>query len=99
MSGLLKEWKAEAPLPPRFQEQVWRRIQHEEVNPVPAVSPWTFLRDWIADMLPRPALAAAYIAVLLAAGAGIGWTRAQHEASRVSSQLSQRRTPGNLERR
>lgn len=90
LSGLLKEWKVATPLPPRFQEQVWRRIEHREAQPAPIAAPWTRLRDWVANVVPRPALAVAYVAVLLAAGAGIGWTRAQHEALRVSNQLSQR---------
>lgn len=90
LSGFLKHWKVAAPLPPHFQEQVWRRIEHQEAQSPPVVTPWTLLRSWVANVLPRPALAVAYVAVLLAAGAGIGWTRAQHEALRVSSQLSQR---------
>lgn len=90
LSDLLKQWKLEARLPPGFQEQVWRRIEHKEAQLVPAISSWRVLADWIANALPRPALAAAYVAVLLAAGAGIGWTQARHESSLVSSRLSQR---------
>lgn len=90
LRSLLREWKVETPLPPRFQERVWRRIEREDTRPAATVSPWTLLQHWIANVLPRPALATAYVAVLLAAGAGVGWTQAQHESSRVSSKLSTR---------
>jgi hypothetical protein len=88
LSGLLSEWKVNTALPPRFQERVWRRIEREEAQPLSKASAWIALRHWIDDVLPRPALAVAYMAVLLAAGAGFGWTRARHETARVSNQLS-----------
>lgn len=90
LSRLLRQWKVDASLPPHFGQQVWRRIELVETRRATAHSPWAAVRDWIAAMLPRPALAVAYVAVLLAAGAGVGWTQAQHETSHVSSQLSAR---------
>lgn len=90
LRALLNEWKVETPLPTRFQEGVWRRIEQEDARTVGGASLWTTLQDWIANVLPRPALAVAYVAVLLAAGAGVGWTRAQHETSRISDELSMR---------
>ena len=87
--GLLKEWNVTASLPPRFQEAVWRRIESEETRPIRANSPWAVMRNWIANALPRPALAVAYVVVLLAAGAGMGWSHARHESARVRSQLSE----------
>lgn len=90
LRGLLREWKVKAPVPPRFQEGVWRRIEREEIGPADGRSPWSeAIRKWLADFLPRPALAVAYLIVLLAAGAGVGWTQAQHERARVNSQLSE----------
>lgn len=89
LHNLLKEWKVESSLPPRFQDRVWRRIETEEAQPVRAFAPWAAIRKWIVDYLPRPSLAVAYVAVLLAAGAGVGWSRAQHETQRVNTQLSQ----------
>ncbi len=90
LRSLLREWKVEASLPPRFQDGVWRRIEHEEVSPAHAPSPWVeAVRKWMADLLPRPALAIAYLTVLLAAGASVGWAQAQHETARVNSQLSE----------
>ena len=87
---LLREWKVETTLPPRFQERVWRRIEREDARPATTVSAWALLKNWIANVLPRPALATAYVSVLLAAGAGVGWTQARNESSRVNSQLSTR---------
>lgn len=90
LDALLQEWKVKSSLPPRFNEQVWRRIERAETAPVPSVSLATVFANWIATMLPRPALATAYVAVLLAIGAGVGWSQARQETARVSSDLSAR---------
>ncbi len=90
LDALLQEWKVKPSLPPRFNEQVWRRIEHAETAPAPSVSLATVFANWIATMLPRPALATAYVAVLLAIGAGVGWSQARHETARVTSDLSAR---------
>ena len=87
---LLHEWKVKPSLPPRFNEQVWRRIERAETAPAPSVSLATVFANWIATMLPRPALATAYVAVLLVIGAGVGWSQARQETARVSSDLSAR---------
>lgn len=90
LDALLQEWKVKPSLPPRFNEQVWRRIERAETAPAPSVSLATVFANWIATMLPRPALATAYVAVLLAIGAGVGWSQARHETARVTSDLSAR---------
>ena len=89
--NLLNEWRTDAPLPPRFQETVWRRIQRTEQASVPvAHSPWSAITHWIGSMLSRPALAASYVVVLLAIGATAGWTQAQQVTERVKSELGER---------
>lgn len=90
LHALLTEWKPEASLPPRFQEQVWRRIERAETALAPTVSLAAVLSNWIANLLPKPALAAAYMTVLLIAGASIGWSQARQESHRVSSELGTR---------
>ncbi len=91
LGTLLKEWRADASLPTRFQEAVWRRIERADVRSTPAVSAvWDIVSRWIGSMLPRPALATAYVTVLLAIGITAGWAQARHETSRVSDQLSMR---------
>ena len=88
LRALLKEWKATPGLPPGFQDQVWRRIERAEAQPIIAVPLWTVWTNWIAAVLPRPALATAYVAVFLAIGATFGWVQARHETERVSGDLS-----------
>ncbi len=90
LDALLQEWKVKPSLPPRFNEQVWRRIERAETAPPPSVSLATVFANWIATMLPRPALATAYVTVLLAIGASVGWSQARQETARVSSDLSAR---------
>lgn len=90
LRALLREWKPEASLPPRFQEQVWRRIERAETAPVPSVSLATVFANWLTNLLPRPALAGAYLAVLLIIGASAGWSQARQETARVTSELSTR---------
>jgi len=76
----LREWKVEAPLPPRFQEQVWRRIELTEAQDrTPA---WVRIWERMSAALARPSLAFSYITLLLAAGLLAGYwqvhaTRAQ----------------------
>ena len=90
LDALLHEWKVKPSLPPRFNEQVWRRIERAETAPAPSVSLATVFANWIGTMLPRPALATAYVAVLLVIGASVGWSQARQETARVSSDLSAR---------
>ena len=52
----LQQWKVKATLPPRFQEGVWRRIEHDEAR-VPA---WKLLFQRLNAALARPALATGY---------------------------------------
>jgi hypothetical protein len=90
LRALLQEWKPQPPLPPRFQERVWRRIERAETTPAPSVSLAAILANWIGTLLPRPAFATAYVAVLLAIGASAGWSHARLETTRVTSSLSAR---------
>src|SRR5690349_19302520 len=68
-------------LPPRFQEDVWRRIESAKAEEIPAAVNWL---DVLATWTLKPRLAFAVAAVLLLTGTGLGWSRgqqlAQHEA-------------------
>jgi hypothetical protein len=88
LSKLLHTWKTEAQLPPRFQEAVWRRIEHGDA--VLKVSIWQTLRARLEAAFARPALAAAYVAVLLFAGVGTGYWRAEDRSAQVESELRSR---------
>lgn len=87
LRALLKEWKPESSLPPRFQEQVWRCVERVEAASVPSVSLANVFANWLTNLLPRPALAATYVMALLAIGAGVGWNLAQQKMARVTSDL------------
>ena len=88
---LLKEWRTDASLARRFQESVWQRIEHAEQAEAPAApSVWTGIAQWISTMLPRPALAISYVAVLLAVGVTAGWAQARQESARVRDELGLR---------
>lgn len=67
LSGLLREARWSPSLPPRFQENVWRRIEDAEA---PARSKsWL---DALAALILRPKFAFATAAVLLFAGGWLG---------------------------
>ena len=85
---VLQEWRADTSLPTGFQEQVWRRIERAQASAAPSV--WAAVSNWIATVLPRPALAATYVAVLLAIGVTAGWTQAHQETHHVRDELGQR---------
>ena len=85
---LLREWRTDAPLPPRFQEAVWRRIERAQAPTGPSV--WDVVANWIGTMLPRPALAVSYVAILLTIGMTVGWTQARQDTARVKGELGER---------
>ena len=88
LSGLMREWKSEVSLPPRFQEGVWRCIEGAQAPT--KLSVWEAVSHWIGTLLPRPAMATAYVAVLLSVGATAGWTQAHQTNTRVKGELGQR---------
>jgi len=79
---VLRQWKVDAQLPPRFQEQVWRQIERSE--PQVLMPAWVLLWRRATAALARPSLAASYVTLLLLAGLLAGYwqvriTRAQAE--------------------
>ena len=90
LDALLQEWQPKPSLPPRFQEQVWRRIERAETAPVPTVTLAQVFAAWLTTKLPRPALATAFVATLLVIGASVGWSQARQESIRVTTELSAR---------
>jgi hypothetical protein len=90
LDALLQEWQPKPSLPPRFQEQVWRRIERAETAPAPTLTLAQLFAAWLTSRLPRPAMATAYMAVLLVIGAGVGWSQARQETARVTTELGAR---------
>jgi hypothetical protein len=85
---LLKEWRMEASLPPRFQDFVWQRIERTQAPPSPSIL--EVIAHWFATVIPRPAFAVCYMIVLLAGGAAFGWEHARQETTHIKDNLSQR---------
>lgn len=81
LSQLLQEARPSPELPPRFSEQVWRRIETAEA----AAQPGSWL-DQMAGWLLRPKLALAGVALLLGAGILLG-THAGTQTAQHTAQL------------
>ncbi len=88
LTQLMGTWKMEAPLPPRFQEQVWHRIALEEGA---ASQPWWRQWSvWLEAALRRPVLATAYLGLFLVAGAATGYWQANQKSTELNTALSER---------
>lgn len=83
----LREWRVTTPLPPRFQEQVWKRIERLDA---PNISVLDALRAWFAITFGRPAFAVAYVSLLLVAGLAFGFVQANEKAAHLDRQLEAR---------
>ena len=86
---VLHEWKADAPLPPRFQEGVWRRIEQAERD-AEALGLWAALSRWLEAVLPRPKFALSYVCAVLVLGLAAGSFAAQAATKRVNAELGAR---------
>ncbi len=82
LNRVLWEWKVETSLPPRFHEQVWRRIEHGEERESMGALLWRR----VSSAFARPRLAVSYVTVLLAAGLAAGYWQARvtHARTEVS---------------
>jgi len=88
---LLKEWRVDASLPPRFQETVWQRIERaEHLHRPDTSSRWAIISHWISTALARPAFATSYLAVLLVIGVTAGWAHARRDSSHLKDELGLR---------
>ena len=75
LGTLLREARATPSLPPRFQENVWRRIESAEArNTYLGDSNWL---DALVGWVLRPRLAFAVAAVLVLTGVGLGWNKGE----------------------
>jgi hypothetical protein len=80
LSALLRASRTAPALPPRFQENVWRRIEGAEA-PVPSRLSWL---DALAALVLRPRWVLATAAVLVVAGALLGAHAGDLAANRVA---------------
>ena len=68
LKALLRESRPSPPLPPLFQENVWRRIEKQERREKPESASLSWL-DALVRQLLRPRWALASLTVLILAGA------------------------------
>ena len=88
LDSALREWKVHEPLPPRFSERVWRRLDREQAQV--AFPAWSRFSTWLAGVMSRPALALGCVAVFLVLGLSAGYWRAQEQNARASQELGAR---------
>jgi hypothetical protein len=84
----MREWRVNAPLPPWFQGQVWRRIADAAEGEKARL--WAVLQDWFQFAFSRPAVALAYVLVLLFIGSGAGYWQAREKSARIDHSLGSR---------
>lgn len=90
LHSVLREWQIDAPLPSRFQEQVWRRIEQAETRSSSGSGLWPAVSRWLESALPSPKVALSYLAALLIAGVAAGAVAAQVKTSHLNAALSER---------
>ncbi len=83
---VLGQWKIEQPLPPRFKEQVWRRIEQAANAP----TAWELWQRWLESVFAKRTVALAYVTVLLLAGLTAGYVQGQAHQQRWQAQLAAR---------
>jgi hypothetical protein len=84
----LQQWTVDASLPPRFRENVWKRVSR--ADGAPSAGFWATLARLLAVVLPRPRVAFSYLALLLAVGVAGGALAAQIKTRRLQSELGLR---------
>ncbi|MGA2245519.1 MAG: hypothetical protein ABSH48_11000 [Verrucomicrobiota bacterium] len=82
LNSLLREARTSPDLPPRFQQNVWRRIEDAEASA--NSDSWL---DGLANLILRPRLAVTLAAVLLLVGAAAG-TLQGRQTARHDAQLN-----------
>ena len=85
---VLRQWKVDPQLPPRFQEQVWRRIERSEPQVhLPALM---HLFHRLTAALARPSLAVSYVTILLLSGLLAGYWQVRITRAHMDETLSAR---------
>ena len=84
---VLRAWKIADQLPPRFGQEVWRRIALEESV---RVGFWLRTVRWFDDAVRRPSLAVSYVTVLLLVGLVAGYWHARQDTNQTVERLGAR---------
>jgi hypothetical protein len=88
LNKVLGQWVVDAPLPPRFQDRVWQRIERAETRPATPFR--TSLARFVEAILPRPRFAYSCAAILLVLGTVAGAWAAQAQNTRTQASLGSR---------
>jgi hypothetical protein len=89
LSAILREWKVEASLSPRFHENVWRRIETSDAK-IARGSFWQTLTVHVESLFARPAYAVACIALFMVVGVTTGLAQAHNTTAQLDQKLSAR---------
>ena len=76
LQSLLRGARPFPALPPRFEENVWRRIEAGDQQAAQGETGWLMA---LAGWLMKPKYAMAVAALIMLAGIGLGWTNAQQQ--------------------
>ena len=87
LSKRLRSWKVDASLPPGTADQVWHRIALSET---PSPTGFGSLLSSIQDVFSRPAVAGAYVAILLIMGVLAGGVFGSAKSERRDRSLASR---------
>ena len=88
LKSLLKQWRIDSPLPPRFRDQVWSRI--EANNPAPAISLGPIILAWLRVSVARPGLAYAYALLMISLSVGAGFAKARDYIAQADHTMESR---------
>jgi hypothetical protein len=88
LDELLREWKVEESLPPRFGERVWQRVARQEDRRTTTVL--DRLSGWVGQALARRSVAVSYVALLLLVGLAAGYWQARSTEARTDERLGLR---------
>lgn len=82
----LSEWKPDPSIPPRFQAEVWSRIQQRETA---RETHWSsIVIGWFSPKLPTWQFATVATLAMMAVGASIGNLSAAAETQRTRTELA-----------
>ncbi len=76
LQTLLRGARPSPTLPPRFEENVWRRIERGNPQTARGDTGWIMA---LAGWLLRPKFAVAAAAIIVVTGVGLGWSSAQQQ--------------------
>lgn len=81
LRSLLREWRPDSALPPRFQEAVWRRLERADIAPPHPPATWW---ERLVGQLLQPKWATAGLLATMLLGGLSGFTSGADQAQRAA---------------